>query len=293
MPLLLEAGHEVTAVGRTAEKRHRLEGIGANPIELNLYNPAQVRRAVVGHDCIVNLSTAVPPGLRSLWPPAWREMDRVRREISANFAAAALQEEIPRIIQESFAPIYPDSGNAWVDESTIPAPASYNRACLDAESNAGRLTLSGGAAVILRFAYFYGPGDMNTTTLIKSVARGWYPLFGKPEGYSSWVHHDDAATAVIAALDVPAGIYNVVEDLPMRRIDLAQGLARELKAVAPKFLPRWSTFLAGSVGQTLARSLRISNRTFKQVAPWAPHYPRMLDGLVAILASDQSLTSGT
>lgn len=286
IPLLVQQCHEVTAVGRSAGKRDLLVSLGAKPIVIDLFDPDQVRRAVKGSEVIINLSTAVPPGFKALLPWAWKDMDRVRREISSHLARAALQEDsVQRMIQESFAPVYPDSGDDWVDETTAATPARYNRSSLDAEANLRRFTDGGGAGVVLRFAFLYGPNDQSTQTLIDSVRRGWYPLFGRRDGYTSWLHHADAATAVAASLDLPAGIYNVVEDLPMRRIELADGLAREVKVGPPKFLPAWVGSVVGSVGQTLARSIRISNRKLKNAVAWAPRYPRMLDGLQEILGS--------
>jgi hypothetical protein len=44
-----------------------------------------------------------------------------------------------------------------------------------AESNAARLSAHGGAGVVLRFGFFYGPDDPNTMRLLESIRRGWYP----------------------------------------------------------------------------------------------------------------------
>lgn len=283
IPLLVQRGHQISAVGRTAEKRSLLAALGAQPTDTNLYDLDQVRRAIAGTEVIINLSSAVPAGFKALLPWAWKEMDRVRQQVSAHLVRAALQEDsVQRVIQESFAPVYPDSGDAWVDETTPATPANYNRSSLDAEANARRFTDGGGAGVVLRFAYLYGPNDQATQTLIDSVRKGWYPLFGRREGYTSWVHHADAAAAIAAAVELPAGIYNVVEDEPARRLELAEGLARELKVRPPRFLPAWTAELAGSVAETLARSLRISNRKLKNAAEWVPRFPRMIDGLHAI-----------
>jgi nucleoside-diphosphate-sugar epimerase len=46
---------------------------------------------------------------------------------------------------------------------------------------------------------------------------------GDPDGYQSSVHIDGAA--VVAALDVPAGVYNVVDDEPLTKRDFAAALA--------------------------------------------------------------------
>ena len=284
IPMLVAEGHSVAGVGRTATKREQLERLGARGFELDLFDPKAVNRAVAGAEVICNLATAVPRGARVLRPSSWREMSRIRRQASANLVHAALESGTVRhLIQESFAPIYADAGDQWVDETFPVSPSRYNRSVLDAEANAGRFAERGGRGVVLRFGWFYGPDDPMTDALLQGVRRGWFPFFGSPEGYASWLAHDDAATAVAAALKLPSGIYNVVEDEPLRRRELAEGLAGLLKVRPPRFLPSWLTTLSGPVGQTLARSLRISNRKFKEVAEWTPRHATALSGLAAIL----------
>lgn len=284
VPTLVEAGHDVSAVGRTAEKRRWLEEVGARAVEVDLFDAAAVRNAVDDAEVVINLTTAVPPaGIRMMLPWSWREMDRVRRHVSANLVDAAVSADVRRVIQESFAPIYADGGDAWLDESAEVRPARYNRSVLDAEAQADRLSREGRVGVVLRFAYMYGPRDPLTEQLLDGVRRGWFPIFGSPDAYGSWIAHDDAAAAVIAALDVPPGIYNVVEDEPMRRRELAEGLAQTLGVKPPRFLPGWVTALGGGVAATLARSLRISNRKLRRASDWAPRYPTTLEGLKAII----------
>jgi nucleoside-diphosphate-sugar epimerase len=285
VPALVAAGHDVRAVGRTPEKRRRLEQLGARAVEVDLFDAAAVRSAVGDAEVVINLATAVPSaGIRMMLPWSWREMDRVRRHVSANLVDAALaDDDTRRVIQESFAPIYADGGDAWLDESAEVRPARYDRSVLEAEAQADRFTRAGRAGVVLRFAFMYGPDDPVTRQLLDGVRRGWFPLFGSPDAYGSWIAHDDAAAAVVAALDVPPGTYNVVEDEPMCRRNLAEGLARKLDVNPPRFLPGWATALGGGIAATVARSLRISNRKLRQASDWTPRYPTTLEGLEAIV----------
>ena len=74
---MLEAGHEVTAVGRSPEKRALLERQGAHAVDVDLINLDAVRRAVRGAEIICNLATAVPPTeIRTALPWSWHVMDR-------------------------------------------------------------------------------------------------------------------------------------------------------------------------------------------------------------------------
>jgi nucleoside-diphosphate-sugar epimerase len=286
VPRLLELGHEVTAVGRTVEKRRALERSGARAVDVDLFDPAAVRRALEGAEAVCNLATAVPPGFRSFLPWAWRPTDRIRREVSRHLVDGALAgDSVRRLVQEAFAPIYVDRGDEWVDESSPVRPGRYNRSVLDAEAQATRFTGAGRVGVVLRFGLLYGPGDEITGTLTDAIRRGWSPLLGRPEGYSSWVTQDDAAAAVVAALEAPAGIYNVVDDLPLRRRELAGEIARLVGVRPPRFLPAWMALLGGSVGRTIARSLRISNRALREATGWRPHYRTAVDGFAAAIAA--------
>jgi nucleoside-diphosphate-sugar epimerase len=283
VPELIAAGHQVTGAGRDPARLRELERMGARPAPVDLFDPDTVRRAIEGAEVVCNLATAVPPpGPRMLLQSGWRPMARVRREVSRNLVDAALAGETARrFIQESFAPVYAAAGDDWVTESSPVEPAKYNRTALDAEAQAERCTRAGRIGVVLRFGLFYGPDDASTATLIAGVRRGWFPVFGRPEACISWAAHDDAAAAVIAALGLPAGIYNVVDE-PMRRRELADGLARLLGVRPPRFLPSWATRLGGAVGPTIARSLRISTRTLREASGCTPRYRTALDGLAAI-----------
>jgi len=187
--------------------------------------------------------------------------------------------------QESFAPLYPDCGDRWIDEGTPFQPARYNRTVVDAERAAGCFTQSDRIAVVLRFAAFYGPDSEQTRDLIAFVRRGWAPIPGAAESYFSSVSHDDAATAVIAALGVRAGIYNVADDEALRRREFFHSLAAALGVPPPKLPPVWLTPLFGSLGATLARSLRIANRKLRSESDWAPQYPSVREGWPAVIAA--------
>jgi nucleoside-diphosphate-sugar epimerase len=284
VPRLVAAGHRVTAAGRTPEKRAMLQRAGARAIELDLFDPSAVLRAVQGHDIVINLATHIPASSRVFVPGAWRSNTRVRRLVSANLASAAVATSVGAMIQESFAPIYEGAGDRWLDEDAPVRVARYNRAVLDAEAAAGRVAQAGGRGVVLRFAYFYGADSDFIRDAIAFVRRGRAPVFGAPSAFISSISHDDAAEAVVAALELPAGRYNVSDDRPVSRRELADSLAAELGAAPPKFFPGWVAGLAGSLGETLSRSQRISNARLRGLSGWAPRFPSVVEGWPAVVA---------
>ena len=274
LPLLLNAGHHVTAVSRSARNRLALERLGATPVEASLFDVAELTRAMAGHDAVINLATHVPSSARAMmlrW--AWRENDRIRRDGSAAIASAAAAAGVTRLVQESFAPMYPDHGDDWIDESMPVAPASYNESAVDAERSAERFAAQGGAGVVLRFGALYGP-DGTMREMLDVLRKGWSPLPGDPRAFFSSLAQDDAATAVVAALDVPSGVYNIVEDDPLRRGEWAASLARAAGLRTPRQLPKWVVPLGGSVMRLLARSQRISNARFRAASPWRAKFRR-------------------
>lgn len=283
IPLLRRAVQRMTAVSRSTGGSDWLTLHGATPIQLDLFDVEAVRRAVAGHDVVINLATHIPDPSRMFLPWAWRENDRLRRVASANLAQAAAAEGVSRFVQESFAPTYPDRGRALIDEMTPLDPVRYNRTVLDAEAAATRFTRGGGAGVVLRFGAFYGPDALQTVEMIKWIKKGWGPLPGPADAYISSVSHDDAAAAVVAALAVRPGIYNVVDDNPVTHREFVDALASALRVNAPKLPPSWITPLFGSLGELVARSVRISNRKLRSSSGWSPMYPSVREGWQAMV----------
>jgi nucleoside-diphosphate-sugar epimerase len=284
VPLLLAEGHEVTAIGRSAEKRAALAGAGATPVEVSLFDREALARAVAGHQAVINVATRIPPSVaRVMLPGAWRENDRVRREGAANLAHAARSAGVERLIQESFAPIYLDGGDRWLNESSPQEPVRYNRTVLDAERAAREFTAAGGVGIVLRFAAFYAADAFQVRDAVRLIRRGWAPLPGSPTAFFSSIHHDDAASATAAALRAQAGAYNVTDDEPLRRREYVDVLAAAIGVPPPRLLPERLTRLGGSLTALMSRSLRISNRKLRRGTGWAPAFPSVRKGWPAVV----------
>lgn len=285
IPRLVALGHRVTAIGRTAEKRAWLESQGARALALDLFDAAAVRRAVESHhvEVVVNLATHMPSSsFKMMLPWSWKENDRVRRDGSATLVDASLEAGVRRFVQESFGPVYEAAGEAWIDESRPMRPTALNRTILDAESSAERFTGPGRDGVVLRFAGFYGP-DPLLRDMVRVVRKGWSPLPGPDEAYWSAISQDDAAAAVVAAIDLSAGIYNVCDDEPLTRRELAGVLAAAAGAPVPRPIPGWMAALGGPTTRMLSRSVRMSNAKLKGASEWTPRWRSAREGLPAVV----------
>lgn len=284
VPQLVAAGHGVTAVTRSLTRGRALEQAGARVAALDLFDRRAVQDAVRGHDTVINLATHMPSStMRMMWRSQWKENDRVRRDASRILVDAALAAGVKRFIQESFALIYEGAGDQWITERHPVAPVPYNATVLDAERSALRFTESGAAGVVLRFAGLYGP-DAMARDMVKMVKMGWSPLPGRADAYWSSVTQDDAATAVVAALHVTSGTYNVVDDEPLTRRDWVDAVAAAVGAKPPKLAPAWTARLMGAVGELMSRSERISNDKLRSASGWAPTFPSAREGWRAVVA---------
>lgn len=270
VPRLIAAGHDVTVAVRSPVRQ---PAANANTVVVDLFDRAMVSRAVEGHDAVINLATSIPAGLEAFTRGGWRMNDRIRTEGSRNLANAAAAAGVTRFVQESYGLIYADGGAAWLDEESPVEPPPHTRSALEAERTAMALQERGMTPVVLRFALLYGPDSVHTIDTMKYVRKGMAAMFGSPDGFLSSLHTGDAAAAVVAALTAPAGIYNVVEDEPVTKRAYFDSLAAALDAKPPRFFPAWTWRLAGSVGDNLRRSLRISNRKFRNATGWSPSFP--------------------
>ena len=287
VPLLVAAGHQVTGIARTPEKAAQLEAAGATPVAVDLFDAAAIKEAADGHDVVANLATHIPSVTKMRMRSAWKENDRIRAEGSRNLVDAALATGATRYIQEQICFLYADGGNAWLDEDSPMDPPDYVQSGFEAERQAQRITDAGGAGVVLRFGMFHAPDSDQTTMTVKAARRRLMTMFGAKTAYIPTISVDDCATAVVAALDAPAGVYNIVDDEPLTRAEYAAALAEAVGVKSLRHPPKLATKAAGEQGAMLARSQRISNRRFKDATGWAPQYPSMRASWPAIVAQMQ------
>ena len=78
IPLLVDAGSEVTAVARTKAKAKQVEKQGARPVEVDLFDALAVKDAVAGNSTVINMATSIPSGLRVFLPGSFNENIRIQ-----------------------------------------------------------------------------------------------------------------------------------------------------------------------------------------------------------------------
>jgi nucleoside-diphosphate-sugar epimerase len=281
--VLVSRGIEVTGVAREPSKHSALAARGARPIALDLFDAPAVRAAVAGHDVVCNLATAIPLGARAGDPGAWEDNDRIRREGSRNLVDAALERGASRYVQESVVFLYADGADRLLDESSEIAPSGITSAALVAESEAARFAEHGGTAVALRFGQFYGFDSGHTVAAIEAALAGRPVEIGPGSAFRSSVTTDDAASAVVAALHAGSGVYNVVDDRPLRRAEYVDAACHAL-GVPPPTVRSASVDQPGALS-VMVRSLRVSNRRFEEATGWQPRSPSAWEGWAHVVAA--------
>lgn len=275
---LVAAGHEVTAVARAPEKAALVERLGGQPVTVDLFDADAVAAAVVDHEVVVNLATHIPPVSQSARKGAWAVNDRLRREASRNLVDGAFAAGAGRYVQESICFPYVDGGDAWIDEDHAVDHSFHGFAGAgEAERQTARFTAGGGTGVVLRFGVFYEAESIHTVAMNRMVRRRLSPFIGPPDAYSSPLHADDAGAAVVAALAAPAGVYNVVDDEPVRSVEADRIVAERLGVQPPHRIPTPLATLSVS-GKAMARSQRISHARFTEATGWTPSVPSIREG---------------
>jgi len=282
VPRLVAAGHDVVAVARDPGKADTLRAVGADPVAVDLFDPNGVREATRGCDAILHLATNVPPVSTAGRPSSWDLHNRLRTEATANLVAAAEANGVTRLVKESITFVYPDCGDEWITEATPLGPSTTALApTLVGEDRALAFAdRPGTTAVVLRFGLFYGGAANRGTDEMLRLAR-WRmsTISGPSASYMSSVHADDAATATLAALEAPTGIYNVVDDEPLRRGDHLAAVAAAYGLGKLRPLPTWLLrAVAGRSARALVASQRVSNRHFRELTGWWTEYPSAREG---------------
>jgi nucleoside-diphosphate-sugar epimerase len=295
LPMLIDDGHEVVAMTRTAAKADALRAAGALPVVADGLDRDAVVGAVAGAEpeVVIQQQTALAgkPNLRDF--DAWfAQTNRLRTEGTEHLLAGARAAGARRLIVQSYAGwTYERAGGPvkTEDDPLDPDPPRHQRASLAAMRQMEDMVLNAREleGVVLRYGGFYGKGSSVAPDAEygEQIRGRKFPIVGDGGGIWSFIHLHDAATATLAALTQarPRQIYNIVDDEPVAVSEWLPAMARLLGGGRPRHVPTWVGRLAvGEVGVSMMTRIRgASNAKAKRELVWAPRYPTFREGLAA------------
>ena len=164
--------------------------------ELDLFDPSAVADAVRDVDAVLHLATRVRSVEQISDADAWRENDRLRTNASRILVDAAIASGAAVFVQPTVTFVYPPHGPVSEDTQVGEVPPIL-RSALAAEQQTQRFAHAGGRGVVLRLGWLDGPRTGND----------------RPRGeFGATLRVSDAGRALLSALALPSGIYNVCRD---------------------------------------------------------------------------------
>jgi nucleoside-diphosphate-sugar epimerase len=281
---LKTAGHDVVATTRSEAKAPVIRGLGAVPVVVDVFDGERLTEAVLGArpDAIINQLTDLP---QSMEPKHLHEIyarnNRVRREGTAHLLDAAEAAGVQVFVAQSMGTWYRPTGGGVKSEADplwMNAPEPIGDAVRTLAQMEGDVLARMPRGVILRYGAFYGPGTWYAPDgeIAKRMQARAFPIIGRGEGITSFIHVDDAASAAVAALTAPsAGIFNVADDEPAPASEWIPAYAAALNAPKPWKVPALAARLAlgGAVAEWLSTMRGASNAAIKTALGWRPAYP--------------------
>lgn len=295
---LVDHGHEVVALSRSAQKAEDLRRLGVSDVAIA---DALDRRAVLdavtaaAPDAIIHQLTAIGSiGNPRKLDVAFEPTNRLRTIGTDNLVAAAEASGVKQFVAQSFGAFaYARTGTGLKTEADelVPNPPPGQRQVIAAIKHLESAVLgaAGPQGTVLRYAGFYGPGTSvcEGGEMIDQVRKRAIPVLGDGGGVWSFIHVEDAASATVCALESGvSGVLNVVDDEPAAVRDWLPALAQAVGAKPPRHLPVWlGRLVVGQAGVEVMTQMRgMSNAGLRELG-WRPQYPTYREGFTTGLGA--------
>jgi nucleoside-diphosphate-sugar epimerase len=292
LPLLTSEGHEVVGLARSYGAAVEVEMLGAVVAEADALDSGALNRVVkdAAPDAVIHLLTAIPERLNPRRINRdFAQTNRLRTEGTRNLLYAAEQAGVKRVIAQGLACVY--EPNKWVPATEVASlwrdpPRQFAPVLTALRELEERTRQADG--LVLRLGQLYGHGTTYASrgSFIRQVEAGRMPIVGSGDGTFSFIHVDDAASAIVAALDSHVrGALNVVDDEPAPVREWLPILAELLEAPPPRHIPvALGRLVAGAWGVAFMTALRGADNTLaRRILDWTPRYSSWRQGFAAEL----------
>jgi nucleoside-diphosphate-sugar epimerase len=281
---LLAAGHEVVGLTRSPEHAAALAAAGVEPSLADALDVQAVRAAVLAArpHAVLHLLTGLAG--RPLRRASDLEETNALRTAGTRFLLdAAAAAGARRFVAESMVLVYGygDLGPRPLTEDDPPRAVHPDRAVQAAvDALRGLETQLAEASrafrvegVALRFGLFRGPGASDG--LVRALRRGVPALVAGGGAVIPAVHVEDAADAVVAALDRGRSgeAYNVADPGAATLAETFASVARAAGAPPPRSIPAWvARVVAPYAAVVSATRLVVSSEKARRELGWEPRH---------------------
>ncbi len=244
VPLLLEQGHRLTLVSRSARPlpaldHPQLQRLQADPAQAASWQQTELQQALAAAEAVVNL--AGEPIAEKRWSPAHVQLlhdSRIGTTRALVAALAALPEsQRPQVlISGSAVGYYGTSDTARFEESSPAGADVLGRLCLAWEAEAQRAEPFC-RVVLLRIGIVLAADGGALGKMLPVFRLGFGGPIGSGRQWMSWISRRDLCRLIATALSDAAysGVYNAVGPQPCSMASFAAALGRCLGR--PSLLP--------------------------------------------------------
>ena len=274
-------GWRVTALTRNAARGAELREHGVDVVAADLASDAWHGSVSHAQDYVVNCVSSGGGGL----PGYWRSYVDGTQSI-LHWAAAGVAATF---VYTSSTSVYGQGGGEVVTEESATGGGSEASEPLLAAEKLVRDSTVFRRTIILRLAGIYGPGRHY---LVDQLRAGASLFPGTGTHRLNLVHRDDIVSAIVACLVAPdeigSSVFNVADDAPSPKGEVAAWLAQRLGVAPPQFAHDLDAPPAAGVSPVRGRSgpvpdRIISNARLKRVLHWSPRFPDYRVGYEQIL----------
>ena len=270
--ILAQEGHEVFGLHRSIGESVSLAQLGIRPLIGDISLDGTFQSLPTNFEWVVN---TVSSGKGSV-----DEYREVYVEGTKRLLVWMKGQPIRKYVYTSSTSVYGQADGSEVTESCPTNPSSETtRLLVETESLLFEAARSAGfPAVVLRLSGIYGPGRGH---LFHQILAGEATLAGDGSRLLNMIHRDDAATAIVAALErgQPGEAYNVTDNQPVTQREFLTFLAGELRRPMP---------LVGADAplnrKRAVTNKQVSNRRLRSELGWTPAYPTFREGYAQEIA---------
>ena len=246
---LLDAGHHVVGVRRSADGCKRLADAGLEAVQADITNPDGLA-SIPDADWLI---FAASSGGRGAAAARKIYVDGLETAVEA-FGERGSSPD--RLVYTSSTGVYGDHDGGWVDESTPIEPTTEKTEVLAEAERIARETAAeyGIDGTVARYAGLYGPDRYRLERYVEGPVT---------EGYLNMTHRDDAAGAVRYLLETDQlrdDVLLVADDEPADKWTFADWLAAECGKPEPPKRTKEERIEAGDLSAAAKRRIRTSKR---------------------------------